>query len=117
MPMSERLRGLSTKQLEELKWEIEENLSTTKLVPGQVMATGQIGRNMTDRELLDHVFTYHDNAAKIPKYTAIRTAGRNFAETIMQNLDPCADRTVALRNIREAVFWANAGLAWDGKTL
>lgn len=69
---------------------------------------------MDDDSRLKWIFTYHDDPSKAPKYTAIRIAGRNFAEVILMNVDPCADRTLALRAVREAVIWANAALALDG---
>lgn len=71
-------------------------------------------RPMSDDELLRHIFTYHDDPNKIPNYVAIRTAGKHFAEAILQNVKPCADRTEALRMARLAVLWANAALALDG---
>ena len=71
-------------------------------------------RPMSDAELLTHIFTYHDDPNKVPNYTAIRTAGKHFAEVVLQNVKPCADRTEALRMVRLAVLWANAALALDG---
>jgi len=68
----------------------------------------------SDAILLQHVFTYHDDPAKVPNYTAVRTAGKQFAEVILNNVQSCPDRTAALRAVREAVLWANAALALDG---
>jgi hypothetical protein len=65
---------------------------------------------------LDNWFTYHapvDDDAE--RYTAIRAAGKAFAEKIVELCPPSADRTHTIRVIRDAVFWANASIACRGK--
>ena len=64
---------------------------------------------------LDHLFTYHDDATAVPRYVAIRSAAKHFAEVVLQNTPVCSDQTVALRTIREAVMWANAAVALQGR--
>jgi hypothetical protein len=71
---------------------------------------------MGNQELLDWMFTYHDDPGKSPNYIAIRTAAKHFAETVLNNVEPCADRSEALRMLRLVVMWANAALALDGVT-
>lgn len=67
-----------------------------------------------DSSTLDQVFTYHNDPAAIPKYQAIRDAAKVFAQVVLDNAPDCADRTVALRGIRETVMNANAAIALNG---
>ena len=61
---------------------------------------------------LDNWFTYHaPTPEQIPAFEAIRDAGYEMAEKIMALVPPSADRSVALRKVREAVMNANAALA------
>lgn len=57
-------------------------------------------------------FTYHapfGNQAE--RYGQIRAAARVFAEYIAERTPISDERTLALRKIQEAVFWANASIA------
>lgn len=65
---------------------------------------------------LKHWFTYHPPKGDDPKkYEAIREAGLAFAEVVCDHTPECADQTVAVRKIREAVATANAAIACEGK--
>lgn len=67
-------------------------------------------------EYLAEVFTYHaPTPEQIPKYHAVREAARAFAEVIVANCPPSADRSDALRKIREAAMTANSAIALDGR--
>jgi hypothetical protein len=73
---------------------------------------------MTDveRAALENVFSYHSPTPdQIPKYTAIRDSAKAFAATIIDNCPASADRSAALRLVREAVMTANASVALGGK--
>jgi len=60
-------------------------------------------------------FTYHKPEGDQPaKYEAIRMAGLNFAQTILDNTPVGADQSAAIRKVREAVMTANAGIACNG---
>ena len=64
---------------------------------------------------IENWFTYHspdDNA--IPKYKELRKQGLRFARAIMENCPPGADRSAAIRKVREAVMTANAAIACCG---
>lgn len=74
-------------------------------------------REATQNEKLEFIFSYHDDARKIPNYVAVRTAAKHLAEVILQNAPPSADRSTAIRSVREAVLWANAAIALDGRNL
>jgi hypothetical protein len=65
---------------------------------------------------IDNWFTSHtltaDDAARC---AAVREAGKHFAEIIFAACPPSADRTAAVRKVREAVMTANASIACGGK--
>lgn len=62
-----------------------------------------------------HVFTYHPPTPdQVPKYNEIRDAALVFARVIEAHCPASADRTVAIRKIREAVMVANASIALGG---
>lgn len=67
--------------------------------------------NKLTAENLLEIFTYHDDENRIPHYKAIRKAAHDFALAIIENTPDCADRTAALRRVREAVMTANAAVA------
>jgi hypothetical protein len=83
--------------------------------------TGQMGptmRAMTTSEILAELFAYHPpNSAQLPKYAAINQAAKNFAEVILQNCPSSADRSAAIRLIRDARMTANASIALNGLSL
>jgi len=73
---------------------------------------------MTNEESaqLDNWFTYHSPAGdQIARYAAIREAAIAFAVVVVENCVSSADRTSALRKIREATMTANASIACGGK--
>jgi hypothetical protein len=66
-------------------------------------------------DALTHVFTYQQpDADQIAKMADIRAAALVFALCIRERVPRCADRTVAIRKIREAVMTANAAIMLDG---
>jgi hypothetical protein len=65
---------------------------------------------------LDTWFTYHAPTSGQPEiYERIRLAGKCLAETIFDLCPSSADRTDAIRKVREAVWTANASIACGGK--
>lgn len=73
---------------------------------------------MTEAEILAELFKYHSpNEGTIPKYAAINQAAKNFAEVILQTCPRSADRSDAIRKIREARMTANASIALNGLSL
>lgn len=67
---------------------------------------------MISQAQLDNWFTYHSPSSdQLPKYQAIREAGRILAEAIVANAPDSADRTAAVRKVREAVMTANQAIA------
>jgi len=77
--------------------------------------TAGIARQLTDEEKLNEIFTYHPATPVTgPKFEHLREAARHFAKVILLNVPAGADRTCALRHVRDAVMTANAGVSLDG---
>lgn len=71
---------------------------------------------MISKDHVDNWFTYHTpTPEQVPKYEAIREAGKHLAMAILENTPGSADQTDAIRKVREAVMTANAAIACDGK--
>ena len=76
--------------------------------------------NKISLDVLDEVFTYHNDTRRHPHYDAIRKAGKDLAAAILENTPSCADQSAALRKVREVVMTANAAIAlapnypWEG---
>ena len=61
---------------------------------------------------VENNFTYHKPFGTQPsRYEGIRAAGKVFAEYLLVNTPPSREQSVALTNIEQAVFWANASIA------
>lgn len=65
---------------------------------------------------LNEIFTYHPPTSEIQKraYENVRYAAKEFARVVATHTPSCADQSVALRKIREAVMVANASIALEG---
>lgn len=69
-----------------------------------------------DKELLEDLFTYHQpEPGDKERYEAITAATRAFAAVVLEQCPPSADRSAAIRKIREARMTANAAIACKGK--
>lgn len=65
-----------------------------------------------DQAVIDNWFTYHvPSAEQLVQYREIRTAAKIFAETINRHVPAGADKTAALRKVREATMTAIAAIA------
>lgn len=63
---------------------------------------------------LEALFTHHaPKSDQLDRYIRVREAAKAFAQVVLDNCPPCADRSVAIRKIREAVFVANASIALE----
>ena len=73
-------------------------------------------RIMITDDNLDNWFTYHSpTQEQLPKFQAIRDAGKALATTIRDNSPASADQTAAIRLVRDACMTANAAIACGGK--
>ncbi len=68
-----------------------------------------------DKSNVADVMRYHppDEEAK-QQHLAIQIAAIEFADTVLHNVPDCADRSTAIRCIREAKMWANSAIALGG---
>jgi hypothetical protein len=67
-------------------------------------------------EQLDNWFSYHSPSLDdLHRYQEIREAARTFARTINLLVPESADKTAAMRKLRECVMTANAAVACGGK--
>ncbi len=79
---------------------------------------GNCARPMNSSEIVAEFFKYHaPNADTLPKYAAINQAAKNFAEIVLANCPSGADRSAAIRLIRDARMTANASVALNGLSL
>jgi len=61
---------------------------------------------------IESLFTYHSpKDDQIPRYKRLRESAKEFAQTIVACCPDSADRTAAIRKVREAVMTANASIA------
>jgi len=111
-----------------MRTDIPADLEKTQAPPGQwEQRRGGLDRDdrcneairpMSSAEILAELFSYHPpNEVTIPKLVGINQAAKNFAEVILQNCPPSADRSDAIRKIREARMTANAAIALNGLSL
>lgn len=73
-------------------------------------------RPMSEAEQLANWFQYHPPVQdQAQRYEQIRAAAHRFAQLLVQLCPPSADRTAAIRKIREVVYTANASIACGGR--
>jgi hypothetical protein len=84
----------------------------------RLYGANECSRPMTSEEILAELFKYHaPTEFTIPKCAAINQAAKNFAEVVLQNCPSSADRSAAIRLIRDAGMTANAAVALNGLSL
>lgn len=72
------------------------------------------------RDEVEQAFIFHppsgsaDPEARIRAHESIRAHGQVLALELHDKLPGCAETTLAIRKIQEAVMWANAALAIHG---
>lgn len=83
----------------------------------ELITKDNIHRNEVEQGQLDNAFSYHapDGIQRV-KYEALRASAREFAKSVIEFCPPSADRTAALRKVREALMTANASIALGGKS-
>lgn len=74
------------------------------------------GENIMDASLIENWFTYHaPNPEQLTAYGRLRQAAAAFANVINESVPDSADKSAAIRKVREAVMTANASIACGGK--
>jgi hypothetical protein len=67
-------------------------------------------------ETLENWFTYHPPSSdQLVSYEKLRSSALDFAKAINDLAPDSADKTAAIRKVREAVMTANAAIACGGK--
>lgn len=71
--------------------------------------------SLEEEAKLEEIFDYHSpDDEQAWAFPPIRAAAKDLARAILLNCPPCADRTAALRKLREAVMTANGGISLRG---
>lgn len=61
---------------------------------------------------LDNIYSYHKpSQSDITRHAAIRDAASAFAGVVLSNAGSGRERSLALTQIEQAMFWANAAVA------
>jgi hypothetical protein len=61
---------------------------------------------------LENIYTYHSPRGDQPeRYVKIRSEAKNLAQVILDSVPESRERSLALTNLEQAVFWANAAIA------
>jgi hypothetical protein len=61
---------------------------------------------------LKNRFTYHaPKGDQQERYVALRDQALELAKSIVRSVPPGRERALALTNLEQAIFWANAGIA------
>lgn len=64
------------------------------------------------QKMLDNNFTYHAPKGNQPnRYVMIRDKAKELAELIVENTPTSREQSLALTNLEQAIFWANASIA------
>jgi hypothetical protein len=71
---------------------------------------------MRTKEEVIHAFTYHKprNDVEVMFYETYREKVKQNALVLMDFVPECAERTLALRHLEQAVMYANAAVARNG---
>lgn len=90
---------------------------------GPTRPDAQTNYDRRDRRIFNHnsledlkeAVTYHPpSLSKTMAHANLRAGALVFMEAIAANVPECADKTDAIRKVREALFTANAGVALEG---
>lgn len=61
---------------------------------------------------IENSFTYHSPKDDQPRrYEILRSEAKKLAYTIMGNVPPGPERTLAIRKLEECIMWANKAIA------
>jgi hypothetical protein len=65
-----------------------------------------------DRAMIAKNFVYHAPKDDQPaRYERLRGEARALATTLLRTCPPSRERSLALTNLEQAIFWANASIA------
>jgi hypothetical protein len=65
-----------------------------------------------ERARVERDFTYHPpHGDQVERYAEVRASGLAMAEVVLRDCPPSRERSLALTNLEQACFWANAAIA------
>lgn len=108
------------------KLQAENSMLRDRLGYDKQESTGYIGRagaqtnlrTESPQEKIDYLFTFHDNPDKAPHFVEIRESAKQFALVILRHASAGSqDQRTAIEHVRQAVMFANASVALDGRAL
>lgn len=71
--------------------------------------------NRMQQSDIDNWFTYHaPNSVSLQAYTEIRSKAKELAELFNNHCTDCADKTAAMRELRNTVMAMNLAIACNG---
>jgi hypothetical protein len=71
---------------------------------------------MLNEKEIEDLFTYHAPTEESrEKYIVLRREAKNFARILNETVPDCADKSAAIRKLRECVMTANAAIALNQK--
>lgn len=63
-------------------------------------------------KMIENNFSYHGPKEDQPdRYVSIRDRAKDLAYHIVKNTPPSREQSLALTNLEQAIFWANAAIA------
>lgn len=95
-----------------------DDLRSRQVVESEALPLGRTAGRVADSDLvkLDNWFSYHaPTPDQVKRYAEINAASKALARIIIENCPPSADRTAALRKVRDARMTANASIACGGQ--
>lgn len=89
-------------------------MPSPKEVKDLIESAGGEVEEVGNREL-DNRFSYHAPKEGQPEqYAALRSAAKDLAAMIVDSVPASREQSLALTNLEQAIFWANAGIARRG---
>jgi hypothetical protein len=67
-------------------------------------------------EMLNPMVYHAPNAEQARHHETISLAATSMYDAVLDNCPQSAERTLAIRKLQEARMWANAAIAFDGRT-
>ncbi len=93
----------------------EEGIAERQVDPQEAVAESPPLAEPSPVPNLDWMFDYHKSSEdQVDKYNQISDAAKNLVKIISNTCPVCADRTDAIRKVREARMTANASIALHG---
>lgn len=72
---------------------------------------------ITLENLKDVVYWHAPTPEKVKSFECIAKCSEDFMTVILNHVPDCADRSAALRAVREARMWANSAISLDNGTI